>query len=85
MRYTVRYDSAALKNLGKLPADIRQRIREKVRNLEGDPRPPGVKKLKGMTDYYRIRVGEYRVIYAIKDDILLVIIVDVGHRGDVYR
>ena len=44
-----------------------------------------MKKLKGMTDYYRIRVGDYRVIYTIEDKILLVIVVEVGHRGEVYR
>ena len=85
MRYAVRYESAPLKSLGKLPPNIRERIREKVRSLENDPRPPGVKKLKGMTDYYRIRVGDYRVIYTIEDKILLVIVVQVGHRGEVYR
>ena len=48
------------------------------------PRPPGCKKLEGKRSYYRIRVGDYRVIYTINDGILRVLVVEVGHRGSVY-
>jgi len=52
--------------------------------LEENPRPPGSKKLKGRAGY-RLRIGDYRVIYEIEDNILRVIVIDVGHRKDIYQ
>ena len=63
----------------------RQRIVAGIRLLADDPRPPGCEKLAGKDDRYRIRVGRYRVIYSVADGELLVIVVRVGHRKDVYR
>ncbi len=57
----------------------------KVAALEDDPRPPGVTRLVGADDLWRIKVGDYRVVYAIKDDRLVVIVVRVAGRGKVYR
>ena len=62
----------------------RQRIVRKIRQLAEDPRPPGCQKLSGR-DRYRIRQGPYRIVYSIEDDRLIVYVVKVGHRGDVYR
>jgi mRNA interferase RelE/StbE len=63
----------------------RQRIVAGIRSLADDPRPPGCEKLAGQDDQYRIRLGRYRVIYAIGDAQLVVFVVRVGHRKDVYR
>jgi mRNA interferase RelE/StbE len=63
----------------------RQRIVAGIRSLADDPRPPGCEKLAGEDDRYRIRVGRYRVVYSIGDGELLVVVVRVGHRKDVYR
>ena len=63
----------------------RQRIVAGIRSLADDPRPPGCEKLAGEDDRYRIRVGRYRVIYSVGDGELLVVVVRVGHRKDVYR
>ncbi len=63
----------------------RQRIVAGIRSLADDPRPPGCEKLAGEDDRYRIRVGRYRVIYAVGDAQLVVFVVRVGHRKDVYR
>ena len=63
----------------------RQRIVAGIRSLADDPRPPRCEKLAGENDRYRIRVGRYRVIYSVGDGELLVVIVRVGHRKDVYR
>ena len=63
----------------------RRRIVAKIRSLSGDPRPPGHEKLAGREDRYRIRSDRYRVIYSIADAELVVIVVRVGHRKDVYR
>ena len=63
----------------------RQRIVASIRSLADDPRPPGCDKLAGEDDRYRIRVGRYRVVYSVGDGELLVVMVRVGHRKDVYR
>ena len=63
----------------------RQRIVAGIRSLGDDPRPPGCEKLTGEGERYRIRVGRYRVIYSVRDPELLVVVVRVGHRKDVYR
>ena len=62
----------------------RQRIVRKIRKLAKDPRPPGCQKLSGR-DRYRIRQGPYRIVFSIEDDRLIVYVVMVGHRSDVYR
>lgn len=63
----------------------RQRIVSAIRSLASDPRPDGCEKLTAAGDRYRIRVGRYRVIYSIGDSELVVVVVRVGHRKDVYR
>ena len=62
----------------------RQRIVRKIRQLAEDPRPPGSQKVSGR-DRYRIRQGPYRIVYSIEDDRLIVYVVKVGHRSEVYR
>ena len=68
-----------------LPRAAQVRIAPKIEALADEPRPPGVKKLAGEEELYRIRVGDYRVIYAIEDAELVVLVVMVGDRKDVYR
>jgi len=63
----------------------RERIVASIRTLARDPRPVGCEKLSGAPDRYRLRVGRYRIIYSIGDAGLLVVVVRVGHRKDVYR
>ena len=63
----------------------RQRIVAAIRSLAGDPRPVGVEKLSGQRDWYRVRVGRYRIIYSIGDAELFVMVVRVGHRREIYR
>ena len=62
----------------------RQRVVSRIRALASDPRPPGCEKLTGQ-DRYRVRQGAYRIVYSVEDDVLLVYIVKVGQRGEVYR
>ena len=62
----------------------RQRVVQRIRRLADDPRPPGCQKLSGR-DRYRVRQGPYRVVYSIEDERLIVYVVKVGHRSDVYR
>jgi mRNA interferase RelE/StbE len=84
MRYRVILPKSVQKILDRLPDEIVKRILARLAGLETNPRPPDVKKLKGR-NAWRIRVGEYRVIYEIHDNELQVLLITVGHRGDVYR
>ncbi|WP_276504103.1 type II toxin-antitoxin system RelE family toxin [Terrimonas pollutisoli] len=83
-RYVVVITRTVQKVLLKLPPKTASRLENKMLKLQDDPRPPGCKKLKGR-DAYRIREGDYRIIYEIEDNILTIIIVDVGHRKDIYE
>ncbi|MEH2174379.1 type II toxin-antitoxin system RelE family toxin [Nostoc sp.] len=85
MSYKVEILKVALKQLKKLSPELQERIQLRIDDLAIEPRPNGVKKLKGKENAYRIRLGEYRVIYDIFDDILVVNVVEVGHRSKVYN
>ena len=82
--YSVRIVKSAIKELSKLPTKEALRITKKIDKLKDDPRPSGCVKLSGKKDEYRIRVGNYRVLYVIEDAILLVEVIKVGDRKDVY-
>lgn len=85
MAYSIELTSAALRALKKLPADVRQRVADMIDALADDPRPAGVRKLSGSDDVYRMRTGDYRILYQIADKALVVLVVHLGHRRDVYR
>ncbi len=84
-RYEVAFKPGAKKQLEKLPTGIRIQIFEKIKALQDQPRPAGVKKLEGGDSFYRISVGDYRVIYSIEGDKLLVLILRIANRREVYR
>lgn len=83
LNYTILISKKAQKQLDKLSDSIAEPILEAISELEKDPRPVGNKKLKGR-DGYRIRIGNYRVIYDIFDTELVVDVIAVGHRKDIY-
>ena len=83
-RYEVVLSPKAEKQLDELPTPLRRRITEAVEGLESKPRPHGVKKLTGAENLWRIRVGDYRVVYEIEDAIRVVSVTRVGHRGGFY-
>ena len=85
MAYEIIIKPSAEKAFGKLPNALQVRILEALEQLSVNPRPSGVKKLKSAFNIYRIRVGEYRVIYSINDTVLIVTVVKIAHRKDVYR
>lgn len=85
MTYRIRIDPYALKALTKIDPVQRRRLQNRINHLADEPRPPGALMLKGRTGEWRIRVGDYRVVYTIEDDVLLILVVDVGHRRDIYR
>jgi mRNA interferase RelE/StbE len=83
--YQVKFKSSAAKEFRKLPSGIKERIRQAVNQLTENPRPSGVVKLKGEDRLFRIRIGEYRIVYEIDDSAKLVRVTRVRHRQDVYR
>jgi len=84
MNYTVLILRRAQKELAQLPGDTYERVRDAIRALSQNPRPPGSFKLTGR-EGWRIRVSNYRVIYEIDDQQQTVTVLHVGHRRDVYR
>jgi mRNA interferase RelE/StbE len=92
MAYLIKINASAEKELEKLPEKTQDKIFLKIESLAENPRPQGVKKLKAFNipgfdveKYYRIRSGNYRIIYAIDDDIITVTIVAIGNRKDIYK
>ncbi len=83
--YRIEISRTAEKQLRKLTAPDRRRVVGAMVGLGDDPHPPGSRKLSGYTDVFRIRVGVYRVLYSVEGRRLIVIILKLGHRKDVYR
>ncbi len=85
MAHRVELTPAAQRDLRSLDRPVLRRIDAKIRTLAEDPRPHGVEKLAGEPEVYRVRVGDYRILYQIDDAVLIVLIVRVRHRREVYR
>ena len=82
--YTVVLTKTAQKQLDKLPDQIANTLLEAIEKLADEPRPDGCKKLKGRSGY-RIRKGDYRIIYEVEDDVLIVEVIAIGHRRNIYE
>ena len=83
-RYKIQVKKSAEKELGKIPKKELLEILEKIKSLSNDPHPTGSIKLTNQ-EKYRVRVGNYRILYKVEDNILTVFVVKVGHRKDIYR
>ena len=84
--YELRIAAAAAKELDRLPrGKDRRAVVERILVLADEPRPPGCVKLSGEVDLYRVRQGRYRIVYAIEDDRLVIVIIRIAHRKEVYR
>jgi mRNA interferase RelE/StbE len=84
MSYTVRLKPRAERELDRLPIGVARRVWEKLLVLEREPRPRGAAKLEGI-EGYRIRVGDYRIVYLVDDDARVVDVARIGHRREIYR
>lgn len=84
-RYDVEISPHAARAFRKLPVPVQHRLTRAILTLEHAPRPVGCKAMAGQPGRWRIRVGDYRVIYTVDDGVLLVLVVELGHRRDVYR
>ncbi len=85
IQYEIQFKASAWRALQRIEERTRSRLKEAIWALSDDPRPQGCKKLKVQAKYYRIRLGDYRVAYEIKDDVLVVLVLKVGRRGGFYR
>ena len=85
MRHAVELAPAAMRQLKKLPLEVRRRIYQSMEGLQTNPKPHGSIKLEVSSHLYRMRVGDYRVVYRVTDRQLLVLILKIGHREGVYR
>ena len=85
MHYTLEFATSAAREFRALDRQTQRRITEKLTALGDDPFPSGSKKLKGQGDHFRIRIGDYRVIYRVDGKRVVIVIVRIGHRKEVYR
>ena len=83
--YSIQLKPSARKELEALPDRILARIVQKLELLSITPRPAGCKKLKGISDTYRVRVGDYRILYRIEDSLLIIEVIRIANRKDAYK
>ncbi len=85
MRYRVELVPSAARAFKKLDHRTRLRVERKINGLTNDPRPPGVKLLSAEERIYRLRSGDFRILYQVNDKVLTILVIAIGHRRDVYR
>ena len=85
MEYTVEFRPAVLKSLKRLPRRDLVRIKKKIEELASNPPDPNTTKMKGDNSFHKVRSGDYRIIYEIQNDRLVILLVKIGHRKDVYQ
>lgn len=84
-KFRIEISATAERQLKKLRREAQNGISKAILELANDPFPRGTRKLRGYDDVYRIRVGVYRILYSVENDKLIIIILKIGHRKDVYR
>ena len=84
-KYKIEISRSAEKQLRKLPKDDQKRVVEAMLELGGHPLPRGARKLSGYDDVFRIRAGRYRILYSVSETEVIIIVLKIGHRKDVYR
>ena len=85
MAYEIIIKPSAEKSFAKLEKAQQIKIIKAIENLATNPRPQGFKKLKSLAELYRIRVGNYRIIYSIDNNVLIITVVKIGHRKEIYK
>ncbi|OGU57242.1 MAG: hypothetical protein A2X64_10810 [Ignavibacteria bacterium GWF2_33_9] len=83
--YEIFWKKSAVKELKSLPKNVASKIISIIDKLQDEPRPSGVKKIEKLKHHFRLRMNEYRIIYSIEDNKLIIEIIRIGHRKDVYR
>lgn len=85
MAYAVEFSPGAEREFRKLDRETQRRLRPRIDALASEPRPAGAKRLQGRENLWRIRAGDYRIVYEVRDQILVVLVVRIAHRREVYR
>jgi len=85
LKYRIEFKRSAAKALKKIPKSDQKRVAERIDSLSEKLPDPATTKMKGDNPFHRIRVGDYRIIYEIHGDILLIVVLKIGHRKEVYR
>lgn len=85
MAYRIELLPSAVRDLARLDKTNQQRVGRKISDLADNPRPSGSKKLRDQGNRWRLRIGDFRVVYDIRDELILILILKIGHRRDVYR
>lgn len=85
MKYRIEFKKSAAKVLKKLPKPDRRRIRDKINSFADSLPDPATTKMKGDNPFHRVRVGDYRIIYEIHGDTMMILVLKIGHRKEVYR
>jgi mRNA interferase RelE/StbE len=85
LSYTIKFKKSAAKALSKIPRSAQRRIADKINSMEENLPSPETTKMEGNNSFHRVRVGDYRIIYEIQNDTLVILIVKIGNRKDVYR
>ena len=83
--YRIEFLPSAARTLEKTPIAVRRRLARAIDALGVEPRPRGSQKLRGAEEVWRLRVGDHRILYQVRDDVLLILVVKIGHRREVYR
>ncbi len=84
-RYEIQLAAPAARSMRKIEESARRRIARTIDSLQDNPRPVGAVKLEGEMDLYRVRAGDYRILYQIEDRVLLVLVVAIGNRREIHR
>ena len=85
MKYRIEFSPAAESQFKKLPKEVQARLKHRIDALAENPFPRGVKKLSAEESFYRLRIGDYRIIYQVQGKALLILILKLGHRKNIYR
>jgi mRNA interferase RelE/StbE len=85
LAYRVELTPRAQRDFKALDGSVRVRIKQRIEALAENPYPQGIRKIEGEDELYRLRVGDYRILYQVQGKVLLVLIVGIGHRRDIYR
>jgi mRNA interferase RelE/StbE len=85
MKYRIEFSPTAKSQFKKLPKEVQARLKHRIDILAENPFPRGVKKLSVEEDLYRLRIGDYRIVYQVQGKALFILILKLGHRKDVYR
>ena len=85
MKYRIEFKRSAAKALKKIPRSDRRKIRDRIDSLAEDLPDPVTTKMKGDNPFHKVRVGDYRIVYEIQESLLVILVLKIGHRKDVYR